>query len=68
MTGLDVDDRGNYKRCPNCGSLESVDYDEIGWNNNGTITLLWYCTGCGAQWDDVYLFVRRENMQIHQED
>ena len=34
----------------------------------GTITLLWYCTCCGAQWDDVYTFVRRENLKLNPED
>jgi hypothetical protein len=33
-----------------------------------TITLLWYCTCCGAQWDDVYTFVRRENLKLNPED
>ena len=45
-----------------------VDYDEIDWNGDGTLTLLWYCTCCGAQWNDVYTFVRRENLKLNPED
>lgn len=68
--GMDVkrDEYGNYQRCPHCEKTGFVDYDEVGWNGDGTLTLLCYCTCCGAQWDDVYTFVRRENIKENPEE
>lgn len=50
-------------KCPVCGDAGDADYDEIGWNGDGTITILWYCLKCRHQWDDVYRFERRENLK-----